>query len=60
MEPIFLTVDEAAEYLRIHRLSIYRLLKSGALPGALKVGRVWRIPQSAFDQLQRLPQKKQS
>ena len=53
-----LTVTEAAAYLRTHPMTIYRLLKSGALPAALRVGRLWRIPQSALDQLGRLPDRK--
>lgn len=37
-----LTVSELAEHLSVHRITIYRLLKSGALPG-FKIGRVWRF-----------------
>lgn len=37
-----LTVSELAGHLNIHRITVYRLLKSGALPG-FKIGRVWRF-----------------
>ena len=37
-----LTVSELAEHLNVHRITIYRLLKSGSLPG-FKIGRVWRF-----------------
>jgi excisionase family DNA binding protein len=37
-----LTVSELAEHLNVHRITIYRLLKSGTLPG-FKIGRVWRF-----------------
>jgi excisionase family DNA binding protein len=37
-----LTVSELAEHLSVHRITIYRLLKSGTLPG-FKIGRVWRF-----------------
>jgi excisionase family DNA binding protein len=37
-----LTVSELAEHLNVHRITIYRLLKSGNLPG-FKIGRVWRF-----------------
>ena len=37
-----LTVFELAEHLNVHRITIYRLLKSGNLPG-FKIGRVWRF-----------------
>jgi excisionase family DNA binding protein len=37
-----LTVSELAGHLNVHRITIYRLLKSGSLPG-FKIGRVWRF-----------------
>ncbi len=37
-----LTVSELADHLNVHRITIYRLLKSGNLPG-FKIGRVWRF-----------------
>jgi len=37
-----LTVSELAEHLNVHRITIYRLLKNGDLPG-FKIGRVWRF-----------------
>lgn len=36
------TVDELAGYLRIHRSTIYRLLKRHAIPG-FKIGSDWRF-----------------
>ena len=43
-----LTVNELAEYLRVHRSTIYRLLKKGQLPG-FKVGSDWRFNIEAID-----------
>ena len=37
-----LTVSELAEHLSVHRITIYRMLKDGTLPG-FKIGRVWRF-----------------
>ena len=37
-----LTVDEAAEYLKIPRSSVYKLAQQGKIP-AQKVGRHWRF-----------------
>jgi|SRR5271166_2438387 len=37
-----LTVSELADHLSVHRITIYRLLKTGSLPG-FKIGRVWRF-----------------
>ncbi len=37
------TVEEAAESLRISKETLRRWLREGSIPGALKVGRQWRI-----------------
>ena len=41
-EDKIMTVSEIAEYMNVHRITIYRLLKTGTLPG-FKIGRVWRF-----------------
>jgi excisionase family DNA binding protein len=43
-----LTVTELSDYLRVHRSTIYRLLKRGDLP-AFKVGSDWRFNVEAID-----------
>lgn len=40
-----LTIDEAAEYLRVTPATIYRWCRSGRLP-ALKIGKQWRVSVS--------------
>lgn len=40
--PRILTVSELAGHLNVHRITVYRLLKNGTLPG-FKIGRVWRF-----------------
>ena len=37
-----MTLEEVADYLRVHPSTIYRLLKKGKLP-AFKVGTDWRF-----------------
>ncbi len=37
-----LTADEAADYLRVSRKTLYRLVSAGKIPGN-KVGRSWRF-----------------
>lgn len=37
-----LTFDEAREYLRINRGTLYKLIRSGNVP-AFRVGKQWRI-----------------
>jgi excisionase family DNA binding protein len=43
-----LTDKEVARELGMHPRSIQRRCKAGALPGAYKAGRSWRIPRSAL------------
>lgn len=37
-----MTVCEVAEFLKLHRETVNRMIRSGELP-ALKVGRAWRL-----------------
>jgi excisionase family DNA binding protein len=46
--PSILTLDNVAEYLRVHPSTIYRLLKKRQLP-AFKVGRDWRFNLESID-----------
>ncbi len=43
-----LTVDEAAEYLRIPKSSLYKLAQEGKVP-CQKVGRHWRFHRESID-----------
>jgi excisionase family DNA binding protein len=47
--PKVMTVNELSEYLRVHRSTIYRLLKKGQIPG-FKIGSDWRFNVEAIDQ----------
>jgi excisionase family DNA binding protein len=44
-----LTVTDLSDYLRVHRSTIYRLLRRGQLP-AFKIGSDWRFEVAAIDQ----------
>ena len=44
-----ITVGELAEYLRVHRSTLYRLLRKQQLPG-FKIGSDWRFTTDAIDQ----------
>jgi excisionase family DNA binding protein len=50
-ESRYLTVDEVAEYLQIHRTTVYRMLSERKLPG-FRVGRDWRFNVEAVKQWQ--------
>ena len=43
-----LTLENVAEYLRVHPSTIYRLLKRKQLP-AFKIGRDWRFNLESID-----------
>ena len=44
-----ITLEEVADYLRVTKKTVYRLLESGRIP-AIKVGRQWRFSKSAVDE----------
>jgi len=46
--PEFLTVAEIATIMRVSKMSIYRLVKSGDLHG-VKIGRSYRVAESVFN-----------
>ena len=43
-----LTVDEVAVLLRLNRKTVYQALARGEIPGALRIGRSYRIARSAL------------
>lgn len=46
----YMTAEYAAEYLSVHRHTVYRMIKRGELPAA-KVGWVYRIKKSDINAL---------
>jgi excisionase family DNA binding protein len=44
-----LNVSELSEYPRIHKTTIYRMLREGRLPG-FRIGSDWRFSVEAIDQ----------
>lgn len=50
--PLLLTVDEAAELLRIGRNGAYAAVANGSLP-AVRIGRTIRVPRDALALLMR-------
>lgn len=56
----FYTVPEVAEALRVHDMTVYRLLYSGELE-SIRIGRSFRIPVDAFhDYLERARRREPS
>lgn len=52
--PAVLTVEEAAELLRIGRSAAYAAVKAGEIP-SIKVGRSLRVPRHRLDELLGIP-----
>ncbi len=48
-EDVYLTTEEALEYLHVSVRTVYRLIKSGKLP-ALRAGRQWRFRKRELDE----------
>jgi excisionase family DNA binding protein len=48
-QPVVMTVDEVASYLRIPKSSLYKLAQEGKIPSQ-KVGRHWRFHREAIDE----------
>ncbi len=49
MEHEYLTVGEAARLLRVSERTLYQLVRSGAVPGAGKVGGQWRLARRVLE-----------
>lgn len=46
-KPVFLTVQEVADALRVHYRTAYRLVTAGSIK-AIKIGSQWRIPEASL------------
>jgi excisionase family DNA binding protein len=46
--PEIMTVDDLAEYLKVHYSTVYRLLKRSDLPG-FRLGSDWRFRRAEID-----------
>ena len=54
--PVVMTVDEAAQFLRLSRAKTYQMTQSGELP-SVRFGRAVRIPKAALDRLMETPSR---
>jgi excisionase family DNA binding protein len=48
MKDKLLNIKEAAKYLNVHRLTVYRWVTKKKMP-AFKVGRIWRFRKEKID-----------
>ncbi|TMI76212.1 MAG: helix-turn-helix domain-containing protein [Bacillati bacterium ANGP1] len=57
-EPELLTVEQAAAYLQMHKVTVYKYIRAGLLPAA-RLGKVYRIYRKDVEALlQRLRAEK--
>ena len=49
-ESPILTADEVAEYLKLSKITVYKLAKDGSIPG-FRVGGSWRFSKSNIEKL---------
>lgn len=45
------TPEQVAEILQLHPVFARRLFTRGQIPGAIRIGRGWRLPAEAMDQI---------
>ena len=47
-DPVIWTVDDVAEYLRMSRSKVYRLVREQSIPG-VRIGKAWRFRKDLLD-----------
>ena len=47
--PSIMTLEEVAEYLRVHKSTIYRMAREGSIPSS-KVANQWRFRKARSDE----------
>jgi excisionase family DNA binding protein len=45
--PTLMTLQEVADYLKVHQRTVYRLITAGGIK-AIKIGSQWRVPEKAL------------
>jgi excisionase family DNA binding protein len=46
--PRIMTIEEVAKYLRLHKSTVYRMVRDGQIP-ASKIGNQWRFRKDVID-----------
>ena len=55
-ESIIMTVDEVAEYLKLSKITVYKLTQKGEIPG-FRIGSSWRYNRDKIDEIARVGTK---
>jgi len=56
-ETVIMTVDEVAEYLKLSKITVYKLTQKGEIPG-FRIGSSWRYNREVIDEIARFGTKK--
>jgi len=56
-DSIIMTVDEVAEYLKLSKITVYKLTQKGEIPG-FRIGSSWRYNRQVIDEIARVGTKK--
>ena len=49
-DSIIMTVDEVAEYLKLSKITVYKLTQTGQIPG-FRIGSSWRYNRDKIDEI---------
>jgi len=55
-DTIIMTVDEVAEYLKLSKITVYKLTQKGEIPG-FRIGSSWRYNREKIDEIARVGTK---
>jgi excisionase family DNA binding protein len=54
---VIMTVDEVANYLKLSKITVYKLTQRGEIPG-FRIGSSWRYNREVIDEISRVGTKK--
>lgn len=49
VESVLLSIPEVARRFDVHESTVRRMLYRGELPGAFKIGRIWKVPETELE-----------
>ncbi len=56
-DSLIMTVDEVAKYLKLSKITVYKLTQKGDIPG-FRIGSSWRYNKDRIDEIARMGTKK--
>ena len=57
MDTVIMTVDEVAAYLKLSKITVYKLTQKGEIPG-FRIGSSWRYNREVIEEIARVGTKK--